>query len=72
MSPNELWTLGALDSTKLSIALAQALDLRPDEIALHRAYGGHSEQKAVFTSQTKIGGCPLNQIIGTPQFPTEK
>ncbi|MDO5570104.1 MAG: malate dehydrogenase [Bacteroidales bacterium] len=72
IAPNHLCTLAALDSTRLKTALAQALDIPPDEIKLPRTYGGHGEQMAVFASQTKIGGAPLKRLIGTPEFPKDK
>lgn len=72
LAPSHLCTLAALDSTRLKVALAQALNLPPDEIKLPRTYGGHGEQMAVFGSQTLIGGTPLKDIIGTPQLPKEE
>lgn len=72
LAPNHLCTLAALDSTRLRIALAQELNLPPDEIKLPRTYGGHGEQMAVFAGQTTVGGTPLKDLIGTNVLPKEK
>lgn len=72
LTPNKLCTLAALDSTRLKVALAQEMNLPPDEIKLPRTYGGHGEQMAVFSSGTTVGGTPLKQIIGTDVLPKDR
>lgn len=72
LKPECVTTLAALDSTRLRSELAKEFDISADSIVNARTYGGHGEQMAVFASTTKVNGVPLDEIIGTEQFPQEK
>lgn len=72
LKPECVTTLAALDSTRLRSELAKEFDIPADSIVNARTYGGHGEQMAVFASTTKVNGVPLDEIIGTEQFPQEK
>lgn len=72
LRPECVTTLAALDSTRLRSELAKEFNIPADEIVNARTYGGHGEQMAVFASTTTVNGLPLNEIIGTEQFPEEK
>ncbi len=71
LKPEQVTTLAALDSTRLRSELAKYFNIPADEIKNARTYGGHGEQMAVFASTTTINGKPLNEIIGTEQFPDQ-
>ena len=68
IAPSKICTLAALDSTRLRIALAQKLNLPPDEIKIPRTYGGHGEMMAVFATKTTVSGTPLKDLIGTDKL----
>lgn len=72
LKPECVTTLAALDSTRLRSELAKEFHIPADSIVNARTYGGHGEQMAVFASTTKVNGVPLNEIIGTEEFPQEK
>lgn len=71
LRPEQVTTLAALDSTRLRSELAKYFNISADKITGARTYGGHGEQMAVFASTTKVDGRPLNEIIGTAEFPDE-
>lgn len=72
LKPGQVTTLAALDSTRLQSALAKKFGVLQSSITGCRTYGGHGEQMAVFGSKVLVNGTPLNQLIGTPEFPTEE
>jgi malate dehydrogenase len=49
--------------------LAKKFGVMQSKVTGCATYGGHGEQMAVFGSAVKIDGKPLNDIIGTPDFP---
>lgn len=71
LKPSQVSTLAALDSTRLRSELAKQFNLPEDKITNARTYGGHGEQMAVFSSTAFVNGQPLNELIGTPEFPNE-
>ncbi len=71
LKPSQVTTLAALDTTRLTSALAKKFNVRQSQISGCATYGGHGEQMAVFGSHVKIAGRNLVDIIGTPEFPTE-
>ena len=72
LKPSQVTTLAALDSTRLQSALAKKFGVMQSEVTGCATYGGHGEQMAVFGSAVKIAGKPLNEIIGTAEFPAEE
>ena len=72
LKPSQVTTLAALDSTRLQSALAKKFGVIQSEVTGCATYGGHGEQMAVFGSAVKIAGKPLNEIIGTAEFPAEE
>lgn len=72
LKPSQVTTLAALDSTRLQSALAKKFGVMQSEVTGCTTYGGHGEQMAVFGSAVKIAGKPLNEIIGTAEFPAEE
>ena len=72
LKPGQVTTLAALDSTRLQSALAKKFGVMQNQVTGAHTFGGHGEQMAVFGSAVKIAGKPLNDIIGTPEFPTEE
>ena len=72
LKPGQVSTLAALDSTRLRNELAKKFNIPADEIKNCRTYGGHGEQMAVFASTTTVNGTPLNEVIGTAEFPNEE
>lgn len=71
LKPSCVTTLAALDSTRLRSELAKQFNIPADEVVNARTYGGHGEQMAVFASTTTVNGRPLNEIIGTDEFPDQ-
>jgi len=71
LAPQRVATLAALDSTRLQTALAQHFKIAQDDVTGCRTYGGHGESMAVFSSTAKVGGKPLDKLIGTPELPDE-
>lgn len=69
VKPECVTTLAALDSTRLRSELAKYFNIPADDIVNARTYGGHGEQMAVFASTTMINGKPLDEVIGTTDFP---
>ena len=69
LKPSQVTTLAGLDSTRLQSALAKKFGVMQSKVTGCATYGGHGEQMAVFGSAVKIDGKPLNDIIGTPDFP---
>ncbi|MCI7309413.1 MAG: malate dehydrogenase [Prevotella sp.] len=72
LKPGQVTTLAGLDSTRLQSALAKKFNVKQTAVTGCTTYGGHGEQMAVFGSQVKIDGKPLNDIIGTPEFSEEE
>ena len=72
LKPSQVTTLAALDSTRLQSALAKKFGVMQSEVTGCATYGGHGEQMAVCGSAVKIAGKPLNEIIGTAEFPAEE
>ena len=72
LKPGQVTTLAALDSTRLQSALAKKFGVMQNQVTGAHTFGGHGEQMAVFGSAVKIAGKPLNDIIGTPEFPAEE
>ena len=69
LKPGQVTTLAGLDSTRLQSALAKKFNVMQNQITGCATYGGHGEQMAVFGSNVKVAGKPLNDIIGTAEFP---
>lgn len=69
LKPGQVTTLAGLDSTRLQSALAKKFGVMQNEITGCATYGGHGEQMAVFGSAVKVAGKPLNDLIGTAEFP---
>lgn len=72
LKPSQVTTLAGLDSTRLQSALAKKFGVMQSEVTGCATYGGHGEQMAVFGSAVKIAGKPLNDLIGTAEFPAEE
>lgn len=72
LKPGQVTTLAGLDSTRLQSALAKKFGVMQSEVTGCATYGGHGEQMAVFGSNVKIDGKPLNSLIGTPEFPEQE
>jgi malate dehydrogenase len=72
LKPGQVTTLAGLDSTRLQSALAKKFGVMQNQVTGAHTFGGHGEQMAVFGSAVKIAGKPLNDIIGTAQFPAEE
>ena len=72
LTPSQVTTLAALDSTRLQSALAKKFNVMQTEVKGCATYGGHGEQMAVFGSKVTIAGKPLTSLIGTSEFPTEE
>lgn len=72
LKPGQVTTLAGLDSTRLQSALAKKFNVKQTAVTGCTTYGGHGEQMAVFGSQVRIDGKPLNDIIGTPEFSEEE
>ena len=68
LKPGQVTTLAGLDSTRLQSALAKKFNVMQSKVTGCATYGGHGEQMAVFGSNVKIDGKPLNELIGTDQF----
>jgi malate dehydrogenase len=69
LKPSQVTTLAALDSTRLQSALAKKFGVMQSEVEGCATYGGHGEQMAVFGSNVRIAGKPLNELVGTDAFP---
>ena len=69
LKPGQVTTLAGLDSTRLQSALAKKFGVMQSKVTGCATYGGHGEQMAVFGSNVRIDGKPLNEFIGTEQFP---
>ncbi len=63
LKPSQVTTLAGLDSTRLQSALAKHFGVMQSKVTGCATYGGHGEQMAVFGSQVKIDGKPLNDLI---------
>ncbi len=63
LPPARVTTLAALDSTRLQTALAAHFGVPQHRVTGCRTYGGHGQEMALFKSQTRIDGVPLNEII---------
>ena len=72
LKPGQVTTLAGLDSTRLQSALAKKFNVMQSKVTGCATYGGHGEQMAVFGSNVKIDGKPLNELIGTEQFPEQE
>ena len=72
LKPGQVTTLAGLDTTRLQSALAKKFGVMQSEITGCATYGGHGEQMAVFGSAVKVAGKPLNDLIGTAEFPAEE
>ena len=72
LKPGQVTTLAGLDSTRLQSALAKKFGVMQSKVTGCATYGGHGEQMAVFGSNVKIDGKPLNELIGTEQFPEQE
>lgn len=72
LAPEKVCTLAALDSLRLRINLARALNVHPDEVKHPRTYGGHGEQMAVFASATTVKGTPLTDLLANGTLSQEK
>ena len=72
LKPGQVTTLAGLDTTRLQSALAKKFGVMQNEITGCATYGGHGEQMAVFGSAVKVAGKPLNDLIGTEEFPAEE
>ena len=72
LKPGQVTTLAGLDSTRLQSALAKKFNVMQSKVTGCATYGGHGEQMAVFGSNVKIDGKPLNELIGTEQFPQQE
>lgn len=72
LKPSQVTTLAGLDSTRLQSALAKKFGVMQSEVTGCATYGGHGEQMAVFGSAVRIAGKPLNDLIGTAEFPAEE
>ena len=68
LKPGQVTTLAGLDSTRLQSALAKKFNVMQSKVTGCATYGGHGEHMAVFGSNVKIDGKPLNELIGTDQF----
>lgn len=69
IDPKRVTTLAALDSTRLRSELARQFNVPMDAVTGARTYGGHGEQMAVFASTCRVNSVPLQEIIGSEQFP---
>ncbi|MBR1465064.1 MAG: malate dehydrogenase [Bacteroidaceae bacterium] len=72
LKPGQVTTLAGLDSTRLQSALAKKFNVMQSKVTGCATYGGHGEQMAVLGSNVKIDGKPLNELIGTEQFPEQE
>ena len=72
LKPSQVTTLAGLDSTRLQSALAKKFGVMQSKVTGCATYGGHGEQMAVFGSAVKVDGKPLNDLIGTAEFPAEE
>ncbi len=64
LPPQRVTTLAALDSTRLQTALAQHFKLSLSKVTGCGTYGGHGEKMAVFKSEVRVDGAPLNDLLG--------
>ena len=72
LTPSQVTTLAALDSTRLQSELAKHFGVRQSQVTNARTYGGHGEEMAVFASTAKVNGTPLLDLIGTEKLTNEE
>ena len=62
LTPEQLTSLAALDSTRLQEALAAEFGVQQCKVTNAYTYGGHGESMAVFASKALIDGKPLAEL----------
>lgn len=63
LSPRNVSTLAALDSTRLQTRLAQHFGVKQDEVTGCATYGGHGEKMAPFKGELKVAGVAITDLL---------